>query len=125
LAYLDQLGLAVVHARLADRADRNIRDRMAAAEHKRELVRIGDRLRSREHGCEPRHEARTVVAGAVDRLAEFDRILGLEKAAGEIVGAGERNECELLFLPQRQQRILERGVQAPVGVKRHRRIRRA
>ncbi len=77
---------------------------MAAAKHQRQLLRISDRLGAGEHRGEPRHETGIVVAGAVHRLAELDGILGLEVAAGEVVGgAGERHESELLLLPQRQQ----------------------
>ena len=71
-------------------------------------------LAAGQHRGEPRHEARMVIAGALHRLAEFDGVLGLEMAAGEVVGAGERHEGDLLLLPQRPQRILQRRMQAPV-----------
>ena len=51
-----------------------------------------------------------------DRLPELDRILRLEMAAAHIVGAGERHERDLARLPQRQHAVLQRRVQAPVGI---------
>ena len=117
---LDELRLAVVDAGLADRGDADVRDLVATAEHERQLLGVGDRARLGEHADEPRHEAGIVVAGGVDRLAELDGVLGLEMAAGEIVGAGERHEGDLPLLPQRIERILQRRMQAPVGIERER-----
>ena len=49
------------------------------------LVGKRDRLDARQFGREPAHEARAIVARSADGLAEFDRVLGLEMAAGQVV----------------------------------------
>jgi hypothetical protein len=44
-------------------------------------------------------------------LAAFDVVLCFKVAAREIVRAGERNEGDLLFLPQRVDRIAQDRIQ--------------
>ena len=60
----------------------------------------------------------------MDRLAKFDRILCLEMAAREIVRAGKGDEGNLAPLPEWQQRILQRRMQAPIAIERNRRLLR-
>ena len=121
---LDEPGLAIVDARLADAVDPDIRNLRLAAEDQRQLVGEGDRLGARQLGGEPAHEARAIVAGAAGRLAELDRVLGLEMAARQIIGgAGKRHERDLPLAPQRIDAVPQRRMQSPVGAQRQRGIR--
>ena len=55
---------------------------------------------------QPAHETGPVVPGAIDRLPELDGVLRLEMAATEVVGARERDECELFLLVDWIERLL-------------------
>src|SRR5579883_384638 len=97
---LDELGLAVIDAGLADVVDAGVGNLALAAEDQRQLIGEGDRFHPRKLGGQPAHEAGAIVACAAGRLAELDRILGFEMAARQVVaGAGERHEGDLAFLP--------------------------
>ena len=96
----DQLGLPVIDAGLADRVEGDVghRDRRPGTISGICSVKAIGRARVKRRG-EPGHEARAVVARAVGRLAELDRVLRLEMAARRvIVRARERNERGLAFL---------------------------
>ncbi len=121
---LDQPGLAVIDARLADAVDAGIGNLGLAAECQRQLVGEGDRLHPGQFAGEPAHEAGAVVTRAADRLAELDGVLGLKMASAEIIGgACERDEGDFPLVPQRIDAVAQRRVQPPVGVKRERRVR--
>ncbi len=113
---LDQLGLAVVHPGLAHGAQPDVGYGLAAPEGERQLVGEADRPGPRQLAEQPAHEPGTVVARALQRLAELDGVLGLEVAAGQVVRAGEGHEGDLLLRPQGIDRVLQGRVQAPIGV---------
>jgi hypothetical protein len=119
---LDQPGLAIVDARLADAAEADVRDRLDAAEDDRRLVGEGDRLDPGQLPRQPAHEPRAVVARPLQRLAQLDGVLGLEMAARHVVGPGEGDEGQLPRLPQGIEAVLQRRVQAPVAVQRQGRV---
>ena len=118
----DDVGLPIVDPRLAHVDEREVGHLHAAAKAERQLVGEGDRVARAEHAGEPVHEARLVVAVALQRLAELDRILRLEVAPRGVVGAGEGHERGLLLREEGKHRIAQRGVEAPVGIERQRRI---
>ena len=90
-----------------------------AAKDQRKLVGKGDRLDARQFGSEPAHEARAIVARAACRLAELDRILGLEMAPRQVIGgAGERHEGDLALGPQRIDAVAQGRVQSPIRAER-------
>ena len=97
---LDELGLAVIDPGFADRVDADIGDLRLAAERQRQLVGKGNRLDPAKLRRQPAHEAGAVVARAGDGLAEFDRVLGFEMAAADVVRRPrKRNERDLAFRP--------------------------
>ncbi len=121
---LDQPGLAVVDARLADAIDPDIRDLRFATEDQRQLFGKGDRFRPRQFRRKPAHEARTIIAGACDRLPEFNRVLGLEMAARHVIaGAGKGKKRDFPFGPQRIDAVTQCRMQSPIGGQRERRVR--
>ena len=120
----DQARLPRVDAGLADRVDGDVGHRLAALEGERHLVREGDRPHAGQRRGEARHEARAIVARALDVLPQLDGVLGLEMAARRVVRAGERHEGDLALLPQRQDGFAQRRMESPVAVERDRRGRR-
>ena len=90
-----------------------------AAKDQRQLVGKGNRLDARQFGREPAHEAGAIVARAAGRLAELDRVLGLEMAPRQVIGgAGERHEGNLALGPQRIDAVAQGRVQAPLRAER-------
>ncbi len=114
----DQPGLAVVDTGLAHRGDADIGHLGAAAEGQGDLVGEGDRPHAMELAVEAAHEAGIEVAGPGEGLAQLDHVLRLEVAARQVPGAGEGHEGQLPLLPQGIEAVLQRGVQAEVGVQR-------
>ncbi|KIT81851.1 hypothetical protein QT20_00150, partial [Staphylococcus aureus] len=110
---LDHGHLALVD-RLSDIRECQVGHRRGiAAEAQRQLIGERDRpVVLAQHLRQPGQKTGTIVARPADGLAQFYRILRFEMAAAEVVGAGERHERDLALLPQGQDAILERGVQA-------------
>jgi hypothetical protein len=75
---LDQLGIAAGNAGLAGEVQRDVGHRAPAAEGQRQLGGEGDGFGARQNLRRAAHETGLVVAAASDRLAQFDRVLGLE-----------------------------------------------
>ena len=74
------------------------------------------RARAIENARQAVEESGVVLAGALQGLSELDAVLRLEMTAREIVGARERNERGLPPRKQRMDRVLQRGMQSPIGI---------
>ena len=120
---LDQPGLTIVDARLAHAVDADVWNLGLAAKDQRKLVGEGDRPDAREFGRKPAHETRTIIARAAGRLAEFDRILGLEMAPCQVIGGPrERHKGNLTPGPQGMDAVAQGRVQSPLRAERQGRV---
>ena len=62
------------------------------------------------------YQSQLIVAGAIDGLSELNRILCFEMAARQIICTRERNERNLLTLPERQNGVLQCRMEAPKAI---------
>ena len=92
---------------LAKRPQRHIRNLRVSAQDDRQLIGERNSTRAGQNADEPVEKSGSVVAAAVERLPKLDAVLGLEVAAREIIGPGERDECGLAFLIQRKEAVAQ------------------
>src|SRR5205823_3531201 len=90
----DQGALPRIDRRAADGVERNVRHLRFAAKGNRQPAGERDRAARTELGCQAVHETGRIAA-ASQRLAELDRILGLEMAPAGVFGTREWDEREL------------------------------
>jgi GH15 family glucan-1,4-alpha-glucosidase len=93
------LRLPVVEHRLATALQRDVGHVTRAPERERQRVSEGNRRRAAEHRREAAHEARRIAA-RIGGFTGLDVVLCLEVAARHVVGAGERDESQLVLIPQ-------------------------
>ena len=113
---LDKFHLPRINAGLGHAVDGNVWHRIVALERKRHLVGEGDRSNPGQSAGQPRHEAGTIVARALNGLTKLDCVLRLEMTACHIVRAGEGNEGELSLLVESKNRLSEGRMSSPVRV---------